>query len=116
MFADTQSVTIGGTAVPVPRSGISLTEGQFTSADGAVTFNISHRSGKRNSHLIKLSKTAIVADPLFPSQNQSLDYSAHIVIGHPKNGIAAADVLALANALIVWASSANLSKVIGFES
>jgi uncharacterized membrane protein YdbT with pleckstrin-like domain len=58
----------------------------------------------------------VVADPLVPSTNQNVSYSAHIVLDMPKNGIAVADVVALANALVAWSTSANLTKVAGSES
>lgn len=115
-LADPQSVTISGTAVPLPRTGTTLNEGKFASADGGVVFTVKHDTSRRTRHIVKVMKTLIVADPLFPAQNQSVSYSASLNLDHPKNGVVAADVIALANALIVWATSPNITKVMGGES
>lgn len=115
-LADPQSVTIGGVATSLPRTGLTLDEGKFTSSDGQVILTSLHSSTRRVRHTIKLQKSAIVADPLVPSTNQNVSYSSHIVMDLPKNGVSNADILALANALVAWATSANLTKVIAGES
>lgn len=115
-LADPQSVTVSGVAKSMPRTGASLKEGTFATADGEVTMTIRHDASRRTRHIIKVQKTLIVADPLFPTQNQSISYSAAFTLDHPKNGVLAADVVALANALQVWATPANLAKVAGGES
>lgn len=115
-LADPQSVTISGSAVPLPRTGISLNEGAFQSGDSTVNFTVKHDTSKRTRHIVKLQKSLIVADPLFPSQNQNVSYSVSMTLDHPKNGVVPADVIALANALVAWATSANLTKVTGGES
>lgn len=115
-LADPQSVTISGTAVPLPRTGLGLQEGSFTDATGQTRLTVLHSSTRRTRHTVKLQKSVIVADPLVPSTNQNLSYSAHIVLDLPKNGVAVADVVALANALVAWATAANLTKVAGGES
>jgi len=115
-LADPQSVTISGTAVSLPRTGIALDQGSFTDATGQTSLSVLHSSGRRTRHTVKLQKSLVVADPLVPSTNQNVSYSAHIVLDMPKNGIAVADVVALANALVAWSTSANLTKVAGSES
>lgn len=115
-LADPQSVTISGTATSLPRSGLSLDEGRFTDATGQVIMTAKHQSGRRIRHTIKLQKSAIVADPLVPSVNQNVSYSTHIVVDVPKNGVSNSDAIALANALVAWATSANITKLVGGES
>lgn len=115
-LADPQSVTISGTATPLPRTGLSLDQGDFTSADGQVSLVVLHSSTKRTRHTVKLQKSSIVSDPLVPSQNQNVSFSAHIVIDMPKNGVSASDAVALANALVAWSTAANITKVVGGES
>lgn len=115
-LADPQSVTISGTAVPLPRTGLSLDKGSFTDATREVELTIRHDSSRRTRHTVKVAKTEIVSDPLLPSVNQNVSYSAHIVIDMPKNGVTTADAVALANALVAWATSGNLTKVVGGES
>lgn len=115
-LADPQSVTVSGSAKTLPRTGQALKEGTFQTADGEFTMTVKHDSTKRNRHIVKVQRTAMVSDPLFPSQNTSISYSAALNIDHPKNGAAAADVIALANALVAWATSANITKIVGSES
>lgn len=115
-LADPQSITVSGSAKTLNRTGQSLNEGTFQTADGEFVMTVRHDTSKRTRHVAKVQRTLIVADPLFPTQNQSISYSAHITIDHPKNGVIAADVIALANALVAWATSANITKVVGAES
>lgn len=115
-LADPQSVTISGTAVSLPRTGLALQEGSFQDSTGQVKLTITHSQSRRTRHTIKLQKSVIVADPLVPATNQNISYSAHIVLDIPKNGVAVADMVALGNALVVLASSANLTRVAGGES
>jgi hypothetical protein len=115
-LADPQSVTIGGTATSLPRVGSALDQSVYQDATGQVLFWTQHSSSKRTRHTVKLQKSLIVADPLVPSQNQNVSYSAHIVFDMPKNGVVAADMIALGNALVAWATSANITKIVGGES
>lgn len=115
-LADPQSVTYSGNAKSLARTGLALKEGTFQTSDGEFTMIVKHDSTRRNRHIIKVQRTLLVADPLFPTQNTSISYSAALNIDHPKNGAAAADVIALANALVLWATSPNITKVVGAES
>jgi len=115
-LADPQSVTISTVANSLPRTGLALDEGGFTSSDGQIVLSVKHSSTRRTRHTVKLTKSIITADPLVPAQNQNVSYSAHIVMDMPKNGVAIADVVALADALVLWCTSANLTKVAGGES
>lgn len=115
-LADPQSVTYSGNAKSLARTGLALNEGNFQTADGEFTMTVKHDSRRRNRHNVKVQRTLIVADPLFPSQNTSVSYSAALTIDHPKNGVVATDVIALANALVAWATSSAITKVVGAES
>lgn len=115
-FADPQSVTISGTPVSLPRTGLALDEGKFTDAAGQVSLTALHSSSRRTRHTIKLQKSIIVADPLVPAQNQNVSFSAHLVIDMPKNGVSVADAVALSDALIAWCTSPNITKLAGSES
>lgn len=115
-LADPQTVVISGASTPLPRTGLALDQGSFGDATGQFDLTVLHSSARRTRHTTKLKKSVVVADPLIPSQNQNVTYSAHIVVDIPKNGVSTTDALALANALVAWATSANLTKVIGGES
>lgn len=116
-YADPQSVTINGVATPLPRTGLSLNEGAFDSANRETRLVVKHDASKaRDRHVAKLSVTKIAADPLIPAQNVQSSYSVHIVVDAPKTGVPAADAVELAKALIAWATAANLTKLVGGES
>lgn len=115
-LSDPQSVTYNGAAVSLPRTGISLDAGTFTDVTGNYRLDISHRRGKRNSYLVKLTKAAIVSDPLVPAVNVPVEHSAHIVMSFPRQGVTATDVLYAAKALVGWCTDANLTAVIGGQS
>ena len=115
-LADPQSVTINGAATSLPRAGLTLDEGKFVDATGQVVLTAKHQTARRVRHTVKLQKSAIVADPLVPSTNQNVSYSAHMVVDIPKNGVSNTEALYIANALVAWATSANLTKILGGES
>lgn len=115
-LADPQSVTVSGAATSLPRTGLALEEGSFRDNTGQTSLIVRHSAGRRTRHTIKLQKSAIVSDPLVPSQNQNVSYSAHLVVDTPQNGVSLADAVALGNALVLWLTAANLTKVVGGES
>lgn len=115
-FADPQTVTIDGVAQVLPRTGFSATNGIFTKADGNIRLDISHNQGSRIRDLVKVSTKKVVADPLVPSQNIAVEYSAHIVVDRPRNGVTVDEAAKQAAGLTAWATVANLTKVLSGES
>lgn len=115
-LADPQSVTISGSASSLPRTGLALDQGSFRDATGQITLTVLHNTARTTRHTIKLAKSAIVSDPLVPSVNQNVAYSASLTLVTPKNGMSVADLVALGNALVAYATSATLTKVAGGES
>lgn len=112
-LSDPQSVTISGSAKSLAGIGSSLTEGRYQDSAGEITLVTKQDSGRRLRHIVELRKTSIVADPLFPSQNLNVGSTVRITVDRPRNGVTAADAGALADALIAWATSANIAKIIG---
>ncbi len=119
-FSDPQSVTVSGSAVSLPRTGIVGANGSvYTSADGSVQLQISSSYGNRNRRTARLTRTVTVADPLISGTNVVRSSSVYFVIDSPKTGIDNASLLADALALFTWAtasSGANTTKVLGGES
>lgn len=115
-LADPQSVTITGATVSLPRTGMGASEGSFRSSDAISTMLVRHSAGKRVRHNIVLRQDKTVADPFVPSQNRPVSFQASLTIDTPLTGVSAVDALALANALVAWATSAQLARVIGGES
>jgi len=119
-FSDPQSVTVAGTAISLPRTGLVGANGSvYTSADGLTQLSISSAYGTRNRRTARLTTTVTVADPLISGTNVVRSSSVYFVIDAPKNGIANADLLAQALGLFAWASAssgANTTKILGGES
>lgn len=115
-FVDPQSVTIDGTAVSLVRTGLTLDQGDFRAANGNTELAIAHTRGRRNRHLVKLSVSSIVSDPLVPANMIPVSYSAHLVIDGPLQGVTNDQLQKLATGLVAWATPANLSKLVASES
>lgn len=115
-FADPQSVTIATVGTSLPNAGRAMDASAYQSDDGEVRLTISQSSSRRSRTTAKLQKSEVVADPLVPSTNQNVSYSAHIVIDRPKNGVSLADVGAIADALVLWATPANIVKMLGGQT
>lgn len=116
MFADPQSITVAGTtATSLPRTGAGIEQGVFTSADGTVKFTIMHDAKRRQRHTAKIEVTKIVSDPLVPSQNTSVSFSAYMVLNAPKNGVSSAEQVKVLTGLATWFSEATATKFVGGE-
>lgn len=117
-FADPQSVPYS-TPVSAPRTGSGLSSGSFSNADGTVTLEVSHDRKKRNRHMIKLTHTKSVTDPLVPANSTPTSLSVHLVVDAPVFGWTAAEQLDEVKALIGSLSAstyANAVKLLGNES
>lgn len=117
MYADPQSVTINAVPVSLPRTGSSLTEGTFQSADSATGLSITHRKTNRGrvQHRVSVRKDIIVPSIYNPAQNTPQSYSVSIVIDAPTVNVPSPDVAYLAKAIVAWATNANLDKLVGAE-
>jgi hypothetical protein len=65
--------------------------------------------------MVKLQLVSIVADPLVPAQNLPVDYSVHMVIDGPRQGVTNDMLFKAAKALVAWGVDANLTKLVGNE-
>lgn len=116
MFADPQSAIVtGSTATTLPRTGAGLTSGTFTSADGTVKLTVDHVLGRRNRRTVRFDMSKITSDPLIPSQNSRVSFSAYTVLNAPQNGATAAEQVKLLTALAAWMTEANITKLVGGE-
>lgn len=115
-LSDPQSVTIAGTAVSLPRIGLTLEEGKFGDSAAQVNLGVKHFRTKRIRDVVRLDKASIVADPLFPANNQNVSYSVQLIADRPRNGVTTAMVAELADALVKWATPANVAKMLAGES
>jgi len=118
-FADPQSVTIGGTAVPLPRVSSGVNSGSFGSADNTTLLSVSHQYGRRNRRSVRLSNAKISADPMTPSQNVRSSMSVTLVVDTPVNGYSVAEAKAVADALVAYltaSTGARVTQLLGGEN
>lgn len=114
-FSDPQSVDVNGAAVSLAGSGSSMQQSQFTSSDRKYRLFVSHESKNRYRHLAQLKLDDIVENPLVDGQKLAQSTWAHLVIDMPKNGITAETATDIANALVAWATPANVAKLVAGE-
>jgi hypothetical protein len=117
-FSDPQSLTINSVAVSLPRTSFTANSGAFTAADGTVKLSVSHQSGKRNRHVIRVDHSKIAADPFLSSVNTKFSMSAYVVIDVPATGYTATEAKQVADALAAYltaTSGSNITRVLGGE-
>lgn len=115
-FTDPQSLTVGTAPVSLPRTGSSSNSGTFRSSDQKYVLEIRHTVGTRERHNAKFSFADVVGNPLVPSQNIAVSAAVNLTVDHPRNGLTAAAIRDLAEALAGWATEENLGKLIGGEN
>lgn len=118
MLADPQSLTIAGTAVSLPRTGVSNNAADYTSADGAVSLRVQQTTNGGNRRTsISVRSNKIAADPL-TAVNRRLSSTVSVNVNAPLDGFTITElkdqIVAIATALT--ASSASLAtKILGGE-
>ncbi len=120
-LADPQSVTIGTTpgTVSLPRTGLDLNDGYFSSSDGSTKLKISHQYGKRNRHTARIDFQKTAADPLLSGSNAIYSLSAYLVVDVPTSGFTIAEQKDVAVALMSFltaSTNAATTKILGGES
>ncbi len=118
MFADPQSVTIGGTPYSMPRTGSTETSGAFSTSDTAFKLRVSHSNGKRVRHQIRLQYDSLVANPLVTGQNINQSVTTYLVVDLP-TGYNAAALKSFVDGFVAYlgaSSGAAVGKLIGGES
>ncbi|DAD52157.1 coat protein [ssRNA phage Esthiorhiza.2_19] len=118
MFSDPVSITYATVAKSLARIGSTDTQSEYKLNDSGVVYDLilSHQFAKRNRAVARLRRDAAVSDPIIPTQNILASMTASITVDFPTAGYTAADAQNLANALIAWATSANILKLINGET
>lgn len=115
-----QTITIGGSAIALPRTGSSLTSGIFQSSDGLVKETVSHNvNGKRTRSLFRVDHRKVAADPFLTSVNAEYSMACYLVCDSPAIGYTVADKKAVIDAMLVQlnaTSGALITKLLGLES
>jgi hypothetical protein len=118
-FADPQSITVNAVAQSMPRTGSGPLSGQFSTADGVFTLEVSHQHGKRNRHVIRVTQTKTVTDPLVPAQNVIASMSTYVVVDAPTFGFSNTELKYVVDALSAYlaaSSGAKVTQLLGNES
>ena len=114
-----QTVTINSVAISLPRTGSTLTSGQFESSDGLVQEVVSHQKGKRNRHMLRINFSKIAEDPFQSAINAKYSMSAYIVVDVPPVGFTVAEQKQVVDGFISQlnaSSGALITKVLGNEN
>lgn len=118
-LSDPQSVTINSVAISLPRVSTGTNASVYSSNDSMTKLTVSHQSGKRNRHVVRLDTRKVAADPLNTAINLEYSESCYLVIDVPRVGYTVAqtklDVDALLAALSA-SSGALITKVLGGEN
>jgi hypothetical protein len=114
-----QTVTINAVAISLPRTGSTLTSGQFTSADGLVKEIVSHQNGKRNRHMFRIDHSKVAADPFQTTLNAKYSMSAYVVFDVPPVGYTVTEQKQVIDGFIAQLSASSgalITKVLGNEN
>jgi hypothetical protein len=119
-LADPQSVTISGTAIPLPRVSSVGQTSTYQSADGLTSMQITHSgNGAKKRHSISLKTKKITPDPFITTVNREVTETWTLSNNSPSVGFTAAELKAVADALLAFlsaSSGANITKILGGES
>jgi len=118
MLADPQSVTVGGTAISLPRTGVDRTSADYTSADGNTQMRVTqttNASTRVTSISFKTNK--IAADPVTAVNSRKSEIIT-ITFRGPLDGFSITELkdefVGLSTALTA-SSAALLIKILGGE-
>jgi len=118
MLADPQSVTVGGTAISLPRVGGDLTHSDYQSADGTSLLRIQQTTNsttRRTAIILRTNK--IAADPV-TALNSRKTATWSVNLNAPIDGFTITELrdqlIGLATALTA-STGAMTSKVLGGE-
>lgn len=116
MFSDPQSITVNAVAQSLPRTGTSLNASQYKKDDGSYVLSVSHSTGRRNQHRVRIDGSKIVVDPLATDRNLPVSMSAYLVVDVPLAGYSVTEMAQLITALADWLkASTNTAKLVGGE-
>lgn len=117
MYADPQSVTVNAVAQSLARTGMAIDAGKFRKSDGSYELSVSHSSGRRNQHRVRVDTNKIVVDPYSSDRNLPVSASVYVVLDVPTVGFDESEQEDLLVALADWLkASTNSAKLVGGES
>lgn len=119
-LSDPQTLTIGGEAATLARTGSGDGSGTFTDESGILQLKVSHsNNGKRKRSVIRVNNLNVAPDYLNPATNVPISASFQLVIDRSTVGFTNADLKDILLGLTTWlsaSSGANTAKILGGES
>lgn len=118
MLTDPQAVTVGGTAISLPRTGSDKSSSDYTSADGLSQMRVGQTvNASTKQTTISLKTNKIAADPITAVNSRKSDLWT-ITNTAPLDGFTVTEIrdqlIGLANALTA-SSGALITKILGGE-
>lgn len=118
-FTDPQTITISGTATPLPLTSRGQQGADYRSADGLITLSANHAYGRRTRRVLRVDHSKLTTDPFLPTQNVKVSMSNYIVFDIPPAGYTNTEALAVYagfKTLFTATSDAAITKLLGGES
>jgi hypothetical protein len=118
VFADPQSITYSAVAKSLAAISRGERQSTYRLSDTGVIYELqlSHAFGKRNRAVARLRRDSYADDVLSDTSNVLASMTTTITVDFPTTGLTVTDAQALANALIAWATSANVLKLVSGET
>lgn len=91
MFTDPTTVTLAGTATPLPRISTGNMRAVYRNADGSLELEIAHTANKTERSLIRLRANKVGVDPMNSTRQKAYQAQAYVVIESPLNGVGFTD-------------------------
>lgn len=117
MFTDPTSITINAVAKSFARISTNGMSSVYRTADGLFKLTISHQEtkAKRLRSEIRITQTAVVADPI-TAVNDEETLTFYAVVDRPSAGFTSAQMDQLIQGLKSFLTTANNDKLYALES
>lgn len=106
-LADPQSVTINGTAIPLPRVLTGTEQGKFVSADGLTTITVTPTQSSRSKRqALRIEQRKVTSDPLVTSTNVMKSLVITVNVQRDLDGYSDADAKKVLTGFLAWVQNA----------
>lgn len=117
MFTEPLNVTVSGAVKALARIGTSDLRGVFNNTAAGIKASISHTSGKRDRHVVRLDFDKLTPDAFTEGINRKVSMSVQLSVDVPPVGFTVAEIEANTQAAIDKLDEAGvLTKLINWES
>lgn len=114
-LSESQSITISGTALALPRTSTGANSSIYSEASGAGLLKVSHSYGKRNRRQVRFEHSKIAPDPL-TAANTKFGMTASVLIDVPTTGYSITEQAAVVKGFLASLTDAQVLKILGGEN